>query len=428
MRVQESGPAPRGPVREEALLARLEALGTGHAAVPDEAFLAATRSRLVAMAAVRSPAGQSGVLRRLLASSGERPRRRNRLTAGVAGAALVLTAVGGVLAAAQGARPGDLLYEVKRGGEQTQLSLAADSARGHTLLDFATTRLREVGELAGVHVTASAAVGASGGEAGLAAGPDVGLIVDTLATMDAQTTQGTADLTSRAVEQQDGAAVEELIGWAGRQRSGLGELSPVVPADARDAVARAGRLVDDVAARGTALREALACPAGPATDGADALGPRPAPCAPVPAPPSAAPDGTTVASTAPGTAIPPPSGSPSPSATPPAGSTAARTTSGARPTLPTSGTAVPRPTTSGSRPALPTPTVPSFSVPVPSISAPSIPAPSLSLPSVPVPGGTVPVPSATASSGAAVQLPPLVPGVQLCIPPLVTVNCQPSGG
>jgi hypothetical protein len=401
--------ARRSDPAEQAVLTRLEAIAAGHAVVPDGTYRATTRDRLVTMAADRRAPATDGVLRRLVASL--TPRRHRRLTAGLAGAALTLAAFGGVVVAAQGAHPGDLLYEVKRGSEQTRLSLAADGERGHALLALAGTRLEEAGGLVGVQVRAAA--GPSGAESGPAAAPDARLLVDTLATMDAQTTQGTADLTTRAVQQTDRAVVEELVDWAGQQRAGLAVLSPAVPADARDAVAAAVRLVDEVAARSTALRGALACPSGPAVAGADALGPLPTACAaPPPAGPETVPglDATSVGSST--AAVP---GAPPPAAVPvPSG-------------------AVPRATVDVPRPAPPTPTVPARpapSMPVPSIPVPSMPVPSMpSLPvpsvSLPVPGGSAPASAAPSSPGAVVPLPP---GVQLCVPPLITVDCRPSGG
>ncbi|MFQ1001868.1 hypothetical protein [Modestobacter sp. SSW1-42] len=434
MTVRQSGPAPRDAT-EGALLRRLEALADEHAAVPDPAYRAATRSRLVAMAAVRTPGPAPGGVRRLLAAAGERRRRRPRLVAGVAGAALALTALGGVLAASQDARPGDLLYPVKRGGEQTRLSLAAADERGLTELGFATTRLQEAGDLVGVSVAAAPTT--AGSPVVRAAGPDAGLLVDTLAAMDAQTTHGTADLTTAAVQRDDAAAVEVLVGWAGAQRAGLTALSPAVPADARDAVAAAGRLVDEVAARGAALRAALACPAGPATDGADALGPRPAPCAPPSATPptTGEPDASSAASRTTGAPRTSPSAPTSPGAQSGSG--------GGAPGAGLPVTAVPRPTGSAPRPALPSPTLPaptlpgrpapsvpspSPSVPSPSMALPSVPAPSVPVPTVslpPVPGRSAP---AATSPGAVVPLPPVVPGVRVCLPPVVTVDCRPSGG
>ena len=171
-----------GSSTEEALVARLRQLSTEVAAGPDEEFRAATRSRLVAMAAVRTPSAEgssrrppvrAGGLRGLLAGAADVPvpRWRTRVTAGLAGAALAVTAIGGLLGAAQGARPGDLLYDLKRGGEQTQLALASDAERGPTLLDFASTRLDELTALVGAEAGADAVAGStpSGREAGLAA-------------------------------------------------------------------------------------------------------------------------------------------------------------------------------------------------------------------------------------------------------------------
>ena len=131
--------------REDAVVARLHSLAPHLDGEPDPAFRAATRARLVAMAAVRTPAPPPvSPLRRLLSegipSAG---RWRSRLTAGLAGAALTVTALATVVAVSTDARPGDVLYDLKRGTEETKLALAGD-ARGETLLDLASTRLEEV--------------------------------------------------------------------------------------------------------------------------------------------------------------------------------------------------------------------------------------------------------------------------------------------
>ena len=180
---------------------------------PDPAFRAATRARLVAMAAVRSPEPEpvSGLKRLLAARAGtpsapvaqpahRRPRRRrpDRDRGGVA------------RGAGRQRGPGDVLYGLKRGTEQTQLALAGD-ARGTTLLGFASTRLDELEHL----VEAPSALPAAGGAAGaggtvLAAGADPELVISTLETMDDQTTEGTAWLTDRAVTTADGAPLDDL--------------------------------------------------------------------------------------------------------------------------------------------------------------------------------------------------------------------------
>lgn len=271
--------------REDALVARLQTLDID--GEPDPAFRAATRQRLVAMAAVRTPVQQAerpSFWRRLLVARAEdapAARRRGRLTAGLAGAALTVTALAALVAVSTGARPGDVLYGLKRGTEQTQLALAGDS-RGQTLLGFATTRLQEVRALG------------SGGDAGLA--------VSTLHTMDAQTTEGTAWLTQRAVQTHSSTPVQDLTAWSATQRAGLADLQATVPPGARDAAAASLDLLDRVNARAAALVPALACSSGPAVRGSDALGPVPVACASAstgagnPAPP--APSGADVGSTA----------------------------------------------------------------------------------------------------------------------------------
>ncbi|WP_091536627.1 hypothetical protein [Modestobacter sp. DSM 44400] len=365
---------------EDALLDRLCALSTELAARPDEVYRAAARSRLVAMAAVRTPEtgavrrpqSSPGVLRRLLAPSSEVAHRRSRLTAGLTGAALTVTALGGMLAVAQDARPGDLLYGLKVGSEHTRLALASDSTRGLTLLNFATIRLEELTELARADASALPAAGvpSSGGQTLLAAGPDVAVVVDTLGTMDDQTTKGTWWFTTQAVRSPDPAALSTLIGWARGQSTGLADLGTSIPASAEQAFTASADLIAAVATRGVALEEAVTCASGPAVDGTDDLGPVPAPC-----PPPAVPSGTT-APTAPGT-----------------GST-------------------------GSTAAIPTTDV----VPPGAAGLPSLPAPS-SGDSLPVSGGGAATTPALPGSGGSLPAPPSigVPGSGgLPLPPLPT--------
>ncbi|CCH90380.1 putative Predicted protein [Modestobacter italicus] len=380
-----------GPARsEEALLGRLQALAAEHAATPDEDFRTATRARLVAMAAVRSPAAARA------------PRRRTRLTAGLVAAALTLAALGGLLASAQGARPGDLLYGVKRGGEQTRLALAGDD-RGLTLLGFATTRLDELGQLVGVQPHAAPVAGVvPAGSPVLAAGPDLDLVVDTLQTMDAQTAEGTAALTTTAVTHADTGALTVLTGWADAQQAGIDRLARAVPPGAEATLTAARDLAVRVAARGADLGRALGCPVGPSTGGTDELGPRPAPCPAEPAPPAAPP--TAAGTTAPSTTAAVPA---TPSSAP----------TSAVPAVPTSAAPAPTSRTGQPLPSLPVPSRPAPSLPAPSLPVPTLPVPSLPLPSLP--GGPAP----SAPPGPVVSVPPVVPGVSVCLPPLITVGC-----
>jgi hypothetical protein len=379
---------------EDVLLARLHRLAPSLDGEPDPAFRAATRARLVAMAAVRSPAPvPASPLQRLLAArapDAAPARWRTRLTAGIAGAALTVTALASLVAVADGARPGDALYGLKRGTEQTQLALAGE-ARGQTLLDFAGSRLDELAAL----------VGPSDGMVS-AAGADPGLVLETLRTMDEQTTGGAAWLTDRAVETVDTGPLDHLAQWAAGQSADLAGLQDLVPDAAAEAVGQSLALLVDVGGRADGLEAAFACPGGPSVDGTDDLGPLPAPCpAPVTTPP------TTSGGTDPGTG----------SAEPGAGTTAPEPTPGV-PTAPP--TAVPG-TGDGSTglptPALPAPVSPGGGRP------PSLPVP-LPLP-VPRP---VPLPLPLPEGSPQQQTPPTVIQVPpvgdatLCLPPLVTVG------
>ncbi|MGY1683350.1 DUF5667 domain-containing protein [Geodermatophilus sp. SYSU D01176] len=242
---------------EDAVVARLQQLAADLDDAPDPRFRAATRDRLVAMAAVRTPqpAPRSG-LRRLLApraDGGPPPAWRTRLTAGLAGAAIAVTALGTLAALSADARPGDALYGVKRGTEQTQLALAGDD-RGLTLLEFAGTRLDELAALTD---------------------PGAADVRDLLGTMEAQTREATALLTAQAVAGRDAALVDELADWAGRQGAELAALRPGLP---EGAAAASLDVLADVTDRATGVLTALGCAAGPATAGTDELGPVPVAC------------------------------------------------------------------------------------------------------------------------------------------------------
>ncbi len=234
---------------------------------------------------------------------------------------------------------------MKRGGEQTRLALAGDSDRGGTLLRYAGTRLAEVRRLA--------------------PDADAGLVLDTLGVMDRQTTQGTADLTTWAVERADPALLGTLTGWAGRQQVGLAALTGAVPAGTRTALASSTRLVSTVAARGAALRTALTCAGGPATAGTDELGPVPAPCPPG-APDGAPPPGS--AASRPTSSVPPPS----PADPPDPGDAPVPTAGGPAP-----GSASPATPTPSAPPSSPPPLI---EVPLPLPSAPTTSPPSSSAP------------------------------------------------
>jgi hypothetical protein len=389
-----------GHARDDMVVARLHALAPHLDGEPDPAFRAATRARLVAMAAVRSPAQEpASRLKRLLAARApDAPpsRWQTRLTAGLAGAALTVTAAAALVAVAAGAQPGDVLYGVKRGTEQTQLALAGD-ARGQTLLDFAGTRLDELEVLVDDGPTALPEAGAATTDHGttlLAAGADPELVLSTLATMDDQTTEGAAWLADHAVVIRDPQPLEDLSAWVADQSAGLAALQPLVPDEAEAAVGDSLVLLSDLTRRSDGLRSAVACPGGPAVDGADALGPIPAVCAPEePSPPGPGGEGT-------GTSIgitpaPPQASTPNQSSTAP-GSGSGGTGSGIG---------------SGGGPgSVATPTVPE--VPTPDPGLPSLPLP-LPLPTLP----------GTGAGSTPSTPPPPVLDLDVCLGPIALGDC-----
>ncbi|MGY1782305.1 DUF5667 domain-containing protein [Geodermatophilus sp. SYSU D01036] len=345
--------------REAALEDRLRALALDLDDQPAPDFRAATRARLVAMAAVRSPEPEPrrGPARlRATRPAPGRPAWRSRLTAGIAGAALAVTTLGSLVALSTDAEPGDPLYALKRGTEQTQLALAGDE-RGLTLLEFATTRLQELGDL----------VEDGGGT------PPADLVVDTLATMDAQTTEGAALVLTQAVAGRDTAPLAVLTGWAEDQGSGLAGLQGALPADAGTAATRSLGVVSEVGTRAAELRTALACPTGPALSGADRFGPLPAACDTTPASPPAGSGTTAPAPADPGTPAP---GRPTGPSTPPAPSSAPTPSSAPPAPSPGSGPAAPTGSGGGSTPTGTAPTT-----------APPSPGGGLPLPPLPLPGG-----------------------------------------
>jgi hypothetical protein len=327
---------------EDVVIDRLHRLADSLGGEPDPAFRQATRARLVAMAAVRSPAPEpvSGYQRLSARVSEARTSRwRIRLTAGLAGAALTVTALAALVAVAEDAGPGDVLYGLKRGTEQTQLALAGDS-RGQRLLTFAGTRLDELEGLVEEGPTALPAAG-PGTRTALAAGADPALVLETLRAMDDQTTEGTVWLTGRAVEIEGTDPLAQLSEWAAEQYSGVAALAPLLPEAAAEAAADSLALLTDIATRVEGLHSALGCPAGPAVNGADELGPVPGLCVPPPTATAPAPGAPTGTSPGPG-----PGPQASPAAPPATGTTPAERGPGGRP-APAAPTIPPAPSQGG---------------------------------------------------------------------------------
>jgi hypothetical protein len=392
--------------RDELVVARLHTLAPRLDGEPDPDFQARTRARLVAMAAVRPPAAEpEPTLKRLLTAPPAPARWRTRLTAGLAGAALAVTAVAGVVAVSADAGPGDALYGVKRSTETTQLALASDASRGTTLLDFASTRLAELEDLV------------RGGDA------DLDLVIETLTTMNDQTREGAAWQNQLAVDGADDAPLQRLATWQDSQSQGLLALHDDIPAAAGDQYTGSLALLDEVGIRADGLASSVLCPTGPAAGSADSLGPVPLPCAPEVAQPGGSggaggtgggtPDnpatggtGGTGGGTGGGSAGSPGGGGSGSGGTDGSGGTGGSGGSGGG--LPTG------PDTPVGSPDLPTdgPSLPS----VPGVPTPSLPVP---LPTLPSLGGLLPGQSAQPSLPSSSTSPG---GLLPCVPTL-TVTC-----
>jgi uncharacterized membrane protein YgcG len=369
--------------REELVVTRLQSLAPQLDGEPDPGFRARTRARLVAMAAVRERAPEPvSPLKRLLTAPEAPARWRTRLTAGLAGAALTVTALAGVVAVSADAGPGDALYGVKRGTEATQLALASDARRGQTLLEFASTRLAELGDLL------------RGGDT------DPALVTETLAAMDRQTRDGAAWQGRLAVERHDQAPLHRLGAWSDSQFAGLLALRPEIPAAAKEQYIASLSVLDGIGLRVDGLSAALACAGGPATRGTDVLGPVPASCPPLQAAPGDSGPGGGAPSVPAGTGAQPSPGAGGTGGATPGSSGGGSTGSGG------SGAGLPgAPGTPTGGPGLPT-GVPVPTIPLPSVSV-SVPLPSGGLP------GQEPQPKPSASS----------PGFGICVPGLKLPTC-----
>ncbi|RLV56322.1 hypothetical protein D9V41_07810 [Aeromicrobium phragmitis] len=123
-------------VRE--LVATAELLTRSATAEPDPAFQQELRTRLLTAAPSTMVAGAPDRTALLPATP---PRRRGRVAAVLAAAALAIV---GSVGASANAVPGDILYPVKLGTENVERTLArSDDARGRVVLEQATTRLAE---------------------------------------------------------------------------------------------------------------------------------------------------------------------------------------------------------------------------------------------------------------------------------------------
>jgi hypothetical protein len=190
------------------------------------------------------PSRQTGLL------GSRRTRTRTAVIAGVAAGTLALS---GMSAASGSAIPGDPLYGVKRSTERAQLALAGSAAsRGSLNLEFARTRLDE-----------AAAFRA-----------DLTRLTAVFDDMDTETRTAVHLLTTAAVTDRDGTALDAVDSFAASQRLGITTLRDSLAGAARTRADGSLALIDAVQRRSSALRGILPCGAA-ATGTTDVLGPVP---------------------------------------------------------------------------------------------------------------------------------------------------------
>jgi len=188
-------------------------------------FVADLRAQLMAEAATALVPADVSRLR----LPDRRPTRERRLAAVVGGIAIAGVTTG-VAVASQGALPGDSLYPIKRVIESAHTGLSVgDSSKGTTMLANASDRLDEVDGLTRQdHL-----------------GDDL-RIADTLNTFTDQAAQASDLLLADYAQTGNAASIAKLHDFASSSLTQLAALEPLVPADARDELIRAARVVQTI--------------------------------------------------------------------------------------------------------------------------------------------------------------------------------------
>ena len=167
-----------------------------------------------------------------------RPARERRIAITVGGVAIV-GATTSMALAAQSALPGDTLYPLKRAIENAETGLNLDQAdRGTTLLANATGRLAEVRELSHDGATADGAA-----------------IAQTLTVFTEQAVEASDLLLADYAETGNQRSIAELRDFTGTSMETLSDLEAVVPAEARDELISAARVLTQID-----LEAARTCP------------------------------------------------------------------------------------------------------------------------------------------------------------------------
>ncbi|MET9019808.1 DUF5667 domain-containing protein [Actinopolymorpha sp. NPDC004070] len=347
---------------------------------PSEEFRTTLRERLVTAAARLPAGGGHSALDSRSGGAGSRADRsarpvsaaprRSRIVA-VAAAVVLAGGVAGTAAAARDAQPGGLFYPIKIGLERTQVAVASgQESQGREYLTHASTRLTEVGRMAG-----GAPLRDTDTER-------VHLARATLYEVSADTRRG-ADLLLQA-HQTNGspAPVVAIRDFVAGAQPRLRELRPLLPQGLSGSYARAAAAVADADRRARA-----ACPTCEVTPTAPGrtTSPRPSPTSGPTSGPTAGPTSGQLPATP--------------------GPTAAPRGPGPAPTNP--GPGGPQPTRSADPLPLPLPTL---TLPRPRPSGPGTPNPK---PTTPAPTGT---PTTPPPPGSPLPLPLPLPTLPLPLP------------
>ena len=166
-------------------------------------------------------------------------RRHEKRLAVAAGALAVVGATTSMAVAAQSALPGDALYPIKRAIESAETELSLGEARSTEMLGHARTRLAEVSFLVERDTPESRAA-----------------VAGAIAEFSQQAQEATDQVLTEYAESGQQAPVIGLRDFTATSMDTLASLDPVVPADARDDLARAAQLLGRI--DGQAL---AACPA-----------------------------------------------------------------------------------------------------------------------------------------------------------------------
>jgi hypothetical protein len=225
------------------LLEVVGALRSSPPPVPDPAFVAILRERLITeaetvLAAAAAERDDADERLRLRPTTPLARRRRRHLAAVVGGLAFVGVSAT-VAVAAQSALPGDQLYSVKRGLESAHAELTFDrAARGRVLLGSASTRLDETQQLSREHA-------------------DPTRVSDTLDAFTQQAIDGSDLLVADYQATGDRSSMTTLRTFTATSMERLKVLQAEVPPQSYDSLLQAAQALDQV--QQTSLHTCASC-------------------------------------------------------------------------------------------------------------------------------------------------------------------------